>query len=442
MSVLKRANTWEISESEGESDPENTPAIKCIEFTHQDDNSKDTATSVSHTDIKDKPDDNTECKTEPIRDALEAPQHPQSGTPSPRRKRRTKEEIELDNQRAEERRDARETLKRERAKSKEVRREEQQRRKEVALRVKSLRPENCLKNLTVRLDPALLQDEGSDVLLGTLSAFEWRSSIETQLLPGSITWTRDVLQEEGCSGPVEEEQILLVSGVTDFMDVVVSVQQTLRGDGEESGSFFTPLSECLNQDAKMVVTVLVTGANPNYRSGTGDGYESNQRSQLGMEHLDIEEVLVYLQLYWNVTVVFVDNWQEVTDHVSFVTKALSKRPYRLLTERCELPFCVDGTWASGTRVDRDGSGLREVWSSQISQLNRVSPAVAATVTAAYPSPQLLLQAYDSFESGEEKKALLANLLVNTGGKERRVGPDISARVYRSLTAQNAQLVLD
>lgn len=68
-------------------------------------------------------------------------------------------------------------------------------------------------------------------------------------------------------------------------------------------------------------------------------------------------------------------------------------PCRLLTEKAELPFCVDGSWASGARVERDGSGLFQVWSKQIQQLNRVSPAVASTVTAAYPSPQLLLQVY-------------------------------------------------
>jgi len=66
-------------------------------------------------------------------------------------------------------------------------------------------------------------------------------------------------------------------------------------------------------------------------------------------------------------------------------------PRRLLSERSELPFCVDGSWASGARVERDGSGLIQVWSRQIQQLNRVSHAVASTVIASYQSPQLLLQ---------------------------------------------------
>ncbi|TMS22055.1 putative crossover junction endonuclease EME2 [Larimichthys crocea] len=161
-----------------------------------------------------------------------------------------------------------------------------------------------------------------------------------------------------------------------------------------------------------------------------------------MEALDIEEVLVYLQLYKNISLVFLDGWQEVTDHVCAVTKALSKRPFKLLTERAELPFCVDGSWASGSRVERDGSGLFQVWNKQLQQLNRVSPAVATAVTVAYPSPQLLLQAYQSLGSEEERKGLLAGLLVKSGGKERRIGPEISARVYRCLTAQNPQLVLD
>eukprot|EP00063_Salmo_salar_P039492 XP_014014327.1 PREDICTED: probable crossover junction endonuclease EME2 [Salmo salar] len=449
MSVLKRAKTWEISESEGESDAETKPSIKCDAFTDQGDDNDETATANSPTDNLEQgnKDYNTNCKstaiTEPS-DTLVAPRPAMSGTASPGRKRRTKEEIEADRQRVEERKEAREKLKRVRAEEKEERREEQQRRKEAAERQKSLRPENCLKCLTVCIDPALLQDDGSDVLLGTLSAVEWRSSIETQQLPHSITWTRDLPLEKDSSGPLEEEQVLLVLGLTDFMGMVVSVKQTLHGNGEESAveSFFKLLSECLNRDAKMVVTVLVMGSNANSWTGTWDVHELSQRSQLGMEDLDIEEVLVFLQLYRNITVVFLDSWQDVTDHVCAVTKALSKRPYKLLTERCELPFCVDGSWASGVRVERDGAGLGEVWSRQITQLNRVSSAVASTLTTAYPSPQILLQAYSSLESEEEKRGLLAGLLVKTGGKERRIGPEISARVYRSLTAQNPQLVLD
>ncbi|XP_029312182.1 essential meiotic structure-specific endonuclease subunit 2 isoform X2 [Cottoperca gobio] len=350
--------------------------------------------------------------------------------------------MEADRQTARERKEARDGQRAARAREKEEERREQQRRREAAENLKSLRPENCLKCLTVCIDPALLQEDGSDILLDALATFEWRFSIESQQLPHSITWTRDLPQ--GDDGPVDEEQVVVVLGLTVFMDMVISVKKMLDSDEEETGagSLLGPILECLNRDAKKVVTLLVTHSQLDYRVDACGVRSLDETLPLGMEDMDVEEVLVYLQLCKNVSLVFLDGWQEVTNHVCAVTKSLSKRPFKLLTERAELPFCVDGSWASGARVERDGSGLIQVWSRQIQQLNRVSPAVASTVVAAYASPQLLLQAYQSLGAEEDRKSLLAGLLVRSAGKERRVGPEISARVYRCFTAQNPQLVLD
>ncbi|XP_074476223.1 essential meiotic structure-specific endonuclease subunit 2 [Sebastes fasciatus] len=426
MSVLRRAKTWEISESEG-SDAETKQIV-----------------TVS-TDLTEDQSSDHKCKTLPSSSL--SPRPPDGGcTPSPARKRRTKEEVEADRQANRERKEARERQRTARAQEKEERRREQQERREAAEKLKSLRPESCLRCLTVCIDAALLQHDGSDILLATLASFELRFSIESQQLPQSITWTRDLPQQgEDGKGSVEEEQVVLVLGLTDFMDMVISVKKMLDSDGEDTGmgSFLSPVLERLNRDAKNV-TLLVTDSLPDYRTDACGVHlpDETLQSKLGMENLDTEEVLVYLQLCKNISLVFLDGWQEVTNHVCAVTKALSKRPFKLLTEREELPFCVDGSWANGVRVERDGSGLIQVWSRQIQQLNRVSPAVASTVTAAYPSPQLLLQAYQSLGSEEDRKGLLAGLLVKSGGKERRVGPEISARVYRCFTSQNPQLVLD
>ncbi|XP_033975937.1 probable crossover junction endonuclease EME2 isoform X1 [Trematomus bernacchii] len=437
MSVLRRAKTWEVSDSE-DSDAEKKP-----------DSNLDERSQTITVSEEDKAPDN-KCNTlqsSPITtesrqtSALSPPR--QHATPSPARKRRNKEEVEADREAARERREERERVRTAKTRVKEERKQEQQRRREAAENLKSLRPENCLKSLTVRIDPALLQDGGSDILLDTLATFDWRFSIESQQLPHSITWTRD-LPQQGEDSLLEEEQVVLVLGLTDFMDTVVSVKKMLDSNEEQTGagSFLSPILECLNRDAKKVVTLLVTDPQQDYRADAVPLLDETLQSKLGMENVDVEEVLVYLQLCKNISLVILDGWQEVTNHVCAVTKALSKRPFKLLTERAELPFCVDGSWASGVRVERDGSGLIQVWSRQVQQLNRVSPTVASTVIAAYPSPQLLLQAYQSLDSEEDRKSLLAGLLVKSGGKERRIGPEISARVYRCLTAQNPQLVLD
>uniref|UniRef100_A0A3B4G3N4 Essential meiotic structure-specific endonuclease subunit 2 n=1 Tax=Pundamilia nyererei TaxID=303518 RepID=A0A3B4G3N4_9CICH len=343
MSLLRRAKTWEISESE-DSDAETKPGLGS-------DNSIQTASRE-----KQEQGSHNSAANRGGSAALAPPAAGGSGTPSPARKRRSKEEIEEDRLKVKERKEAREKQRAARAQEQEERRQEQQRRREAAKTLKSLRPENCLKCITVCIHPVLLQQDGSDVLLDTLVSLDWKFSIESEQLVGSIAWTQDLPQ----------------------------------------------VGNSLNLDLAICYIFV-----------------------------DSREGLLFW-LYW----------QEVTDHVCAVTKALSKRPFKYATVLSELPFCVDGSWASGVRVEKDGSGLIQVWSRQIQQLNRVSPAVASAVTGSYPSPQLLLQAYNSLGSEEDRKELLAGLSAKSGGKERRVGPEISARVYRCLTAHNPQLVLD
>ncbi|XP_061665343.1 probable crossover junction endonuclease EME2 [Syngnathoides biaculeatus] len=373
-------------------------------------------------------------------DASAPPPADERRRPSPTRKRRSKEEIEADKAKARERREAREESRAARERQRQRKREEIEKRKEAARHLSSFKPENYIKRLTVCIDSALLQQEGSDILLGTLSSFEWRYSIQQQTLPNSITWTKD-LPEPTADGTrtVPEDQLLQVLSPSEFLEKAISVKKVIDSEVEEPEAGLFESGH--NPDPVQVVTMLVTESQPDYRKHAYALGETNQ-SKYGGQNMDLEEVLVYLQLHRNVSVLFVDGWQEVTDHVCAVTKSLSKRPYKLLTAQPDLPFCVDGPWASGVRVEKDGSGLRQVWTKQIQQLNRVSQATASCVTAAYPSPQLLLQAYEALSSEEDKQNLLADLIVRAEGRERRVGPDISTRIYRCLTAENPDLVLD
>ncbi|XP_077357978.1 essential meiotic structure-specific endonuclease subunit 2 isoform X2 [Festucalex cinctus] len=405
MTTLNKPTIWEISDSDTEVDEESRSDL---EF-------------------------NDSAKDSRVTNVLVRPPSDERDRPSPAKKRRSKEEIEADKEKARQRREAREKHRAAKEREKQEKRKQQQKRKEAAQHLNSLKPENYLKCLTVCIDPALLQQQGCDVLLGTLSSFDWRYSIQQQPFTNSITWTRDVPQAEDGEGTVAEDQLVQLLSPSEFLDVAMSVKKMIDNEGEES---VCPIMKGLNQDAGKVATLLVTLSQTEYRRhALGETFQSKYGG-------DIEEILVYLQLDKNISVFFVDGWQEVTDHVCAVTKSLSKRPLKQLTEQSELPFCVDGSWASGVRVEKDGCGLKQVWSKQIQQLNRVSQATASCVTATYPSPQLLLQAYKAASSEEERKKLLADLAVKGEGKDRRVGPEISTRVYRCLTAHNPELVLD
>lgn len=76
-------------------------------------------------------------------------------TASPARKRRSKEEMEADRETTRQRKEARERQRAARAQEREQRRQEQRGRREAAENLKSLRPENYLKSLTVCIDPGI-----------------------------------------------------------------------------------------------------------------------------------------------------------------------------------------------------------------------------------------------------------------------------------------------
>ncbi|XP_062848330.1 probable crossover junction endonuclease EME2 [Trichomycterus rosablanca] len=447
MSGPKRAHTWEISDS----DTEDGGTVGGTEGGADQDGGAvgERTCDPIITDQSSEPGSGSQPPPEPTT---------RSPTPGERRreKRRGKQEKRGVKEEREKQKEEREKQKEEREKQKEVKRQEQMRRKEVMEEVRRLRPEEYLKSVTLHIHPVLLQESGCDVLLNVLAGLGWRNRIDEHDLTHSISWTRQLphTDGEGDEGEVEEDQVLMVINQTEFIDMMTSIKQALIGECEGAETLFQPLSEYLNRNAATVVSLLVTGGqrlHTQSHAHRGASYDDDDddddddlcpRSQLGLQSIDIEEVLVYLQLYKNVSVQFMFGWQEVTDHVCAVTKALSKRPFKRQYDVPDLGFCVDGSWAGGVRVDKSGRGLAQVWTRQLQQLNRVSVAMATAVTTAYPSPRLLLQAFEHQESPEEQRRLLADLTVTGAATGRRIGPELSSRVHRLMTSQNPELVLD
>lgn len=57
------------------------------------------------------------------------------------------------------------------------------------------------------------------------------------------------------------------AGLYALLHIILLPLQMLDSEGEETevGAFLSPLLECLNRDAKKVVTLLVTDSQPDYR---------------------------------------------------------------------------------------------------------------------------------------------------------------------------------
>lgn len=165
-----------------------------------------------------------------------------------------------------------------------------------------------------------------------------------------------------------------------------------------------------------------------------------------VSRVDMEEALVDLQLHTHAQARIVQSWKELADFTCTFTKAVAEAPFKKLRDQTSFSFCLESDWARGMKVDRAGRGLAQVWRRQIQQLNRVSLEMASAVVATYPSPQLLVQAYQRCFSEQERQNLLADIQVRRGegvtSTSRRVGPELSRRIYLQMTTLQPDLSLD
>lgn len=344
---------------------------------------------------------------------------------------------------------------------------QQERKKKAALvtRLKALRPEECLRHIVVVLDPGLLQMAGGGQLLGALQSMGCCCGIEAQAVPGSITWRRKSGPTEvGEEGWVEEPMVLVVLLAEAFVSMTYNFKQGSLGSMEKGKetlrSFVTDITA--KTEGKALSLVIVdqekhfSDLNPPKRRKQGVAKKEQAKKKKRklseantgpmVSRVDMEEALVDLQLHTQAQARIVQSWEELADFTCTFTKAVAEAPFKKLRDQTSFSFCLESDWAGGAKVDRAGRGLALVWRRQIQQLNRVSLEMASAVVDAYPSPQLLVQAYRRCFSEQERQNLLADIKVRRGegvtSTSRRVGPELSRRIYLQMTTLQPDLSLD
>lgn len=355
-----------------------------------------------------------------------------------------------------------------RASQKESTQRQQEGKKKAALvnRLKAQRPEECLKHIVVLLDPVLLQMEGGGQLLGALQSMDCSCVIEAQAVPCSLTWRRKAgPSEDGEEGWVEEPMVLVLLLAEVFMSMIYHFKQGSLGSTEEGKktleSFVTDITaRTAGKDLSLVIVdpeKCFSAPNPlrrKQRAANREQAKEKKKQQKQPEantgamvtRVDVEEALVDLQLHTEAQARIVQSWKELADLACAFTKAVAEAPFKKLRDQTSFSFCLESDWAGGAKVDRSGRGLALVWRRQIQQLNRVSLEMASAIVDAYPSPQLLIQAYKRCLSEQERQNLLADLQVRRGegvtATLRRVGPELSRRIYLQMTALQPDLSLD
>ncbi|XP_010136655.1 PREDICTED: crossover junction endonuclease EME1, partial [Buceros rhinoceros silvestris] len=359
-----------------------------------------------------------------------------------------------------------------RRKEREARRRQQEQEKErkraLARMLKAQRPGECHKYLTVELDAVLLQVDGGAQVLSALEAANYSCVVVNQAIPCSLTWRRKTvsLQMEEGDEWTEEPDVLVLLRLEEFLSMVRNYKQEAQGCAAgQKETLESYADRVMEKMPGKFLALAVVGVEAYFRSPRAQSKKGLQQAAASQEEkqgkqrkrkvkdsvpeitrLDVEEALVELQLSKPVQVSFFETWEELGEFAMMFTKAIAEAPYKRQQENTEFPFYLEKGSCGGVKVDPSGKGLLEVWKRQIQQFNRVSLEMAEAIVSAYPSPQLLIQAYSRCSSEQERENMLANIPVHRGdgvtATSRRVGPELSRRIYLQMTSHDPDLYLD
>ncbi|XP_039937593.1 crossover junction endonuclease EME1 [Hirundo rustica] len=348
--------------------------------------------------------------------------------------------------------------------------EEKERKRAVAKMLKAQRPGECQKYITVVLDPVILQVEGGEQILSALQAASYSCVFENHAVPCSITWRRKRVSSQMGGGEdewTEEPNVLVLLGLEEFLSMAHSYKQNADGcAGRQKETLQSYVAHMMEKMPGRILALAVVGVENYFRSlqvqpkqrlrqtaASGNQEKRGERrkkevkdSGLVLSRMDVKEALVDLQLSTQVQISIFESSEELGEYATMFTKAVAEAPYKRERENTGFSFYLEKGCCGGVKVDPSGKGLLKVWKRQIQQFNRVSSEMAEAIVSAYPSPQLLIQAYERCSSDQERENMLANIPVHRGegvtATSRRIGPELSRRIYLQMTSHDPDLCLD
>ncbi|XP_052770140.1 crossover junction endonuclease EME1-like isoform X2 [Mya arenaria] len=342
------------------------------------------------------------------------------------KKKRSREEIEENRKIAQEK-------KAERAKQKQMKEVEKEMRKAEREAKKTYSLNSCLQFIKVLVDTNVVNTCGLGVLI-LKACEELGVTCETRELPLPFTvmWVRNVassglgqdMKVETVYSEVEEQEVISVVPVADFVQMVDTFKQRQRGLSDSGITLQEYVSHMKSSLAGKNISVVVLGVEQYFR-------------------VDMEETTADTLMHADCMTFMHDSPEEVADMVRRFSKAVAERPAK--KDRFDPIFSFHEEGVGGVKVDRSGGGLLKVWKHQLLQFKNVSPDIAQAIIAVFPSPQMLRQAYKKCQTEKEAIQVLENIVVRRGAgvleTSRRVGKELSRRIYMLFTCDDPDFVI-
>ncbi|XP_064594743.1 crossover junction endonuclease EME1-like [Liolophura sinensis] len=383
-----------------------------------------------------------------------------------KKKRRTPGEIAESKRQTEHRKVQREQEKKEKE---ERKKREVQVRKAMQEAKKQLRPGDCMKYITVVVDLGVINAGPGAAVLAAFDDSEVKCVAESLAVPNTVIWRRKHLEhrmaDDGSFEMIEEEQtekeVLVVLTKLDFVQLVQNSRQAQQEGFCNEPTLVSHVQHIQQVYDNSRVTLFALGMTQYFREMKNcvqrqhreavrtAGQEvpnkkrAKQQNKVILSRIEVEEVLVGLQLETGCNYQLIDSSKELADLVKTFTKAVAEAP--LKKDRLESAFSFHCEGGTVGKVDKNGTGLLKVWKQQLQQFKTISTEMANAIISAYPSPRLLIEAYQKCSSEREAERLLEDIVVRRGAgaltTNRRIGKELSRRVYQLLNVTDPEFII-
>ncbi|XKL59907.1 hypothetical protein PGB90_000923 [Kerria lacca] len=311
---------------------------------------------------------------------------------------------------------------------------------------KFLKPGECMQYISVRIDPHLLSANFGVELLLALKTADIQYDINSQKIPHTIFWSRKISQN---SENNSKDSFVIIWSIKELISLISSKKlksQIIEYITRTNNGFtliifgtdeYFRTRKKKNREGKVNFTNRV-------QLNTQNSKQENVYDLLNFNRFDIETALGEVQLLLNIQYKFIETEQELGLFIVQFTKSLAELPYK--QEKSRRQQCV-GWFATAdskecVHVDHNNNGLLKLWQQQLCQFPNIGLDIAQAIISNYNSPRTLMEAYEKCSTQKEGELLLQNIPVRRIQgpltSVRRIGPEISKKVYLFFNNKNAE----
>ncbi|XP_076650966.1 methyl methanesulfonate sensitivity 4 [Halictus rubicundus] len=323
---------------------------------------------------------------------------------------------------------------------------------------KNIKPGECMKFMEVVLDEGIEQFSCKNEIITTLLDASVRYSIREELIPNSITWKRSIEN----SYVNEANEIRTVTDTENVKQILIIWNWDEGVRKVADGSFCTTISsiKATLPNYNMMLVIYGIGDYFAYRKKSKNSGKNGEKTQKTksknscefnnypeISKQQLESCLNEIQVITKCSSRLINTSEELSLMVYQCTKAIAEIPFKAeknesLTSKFD--WYVMGDNRNSVRVDKDGNGLKRLWQQQLCQFNLSSLEIAEAICSVYRCPADLMEAYNNCTQTEGMNLLKDIPIRRAVGPlttSRKVGPELSKKVYIMFTSEDGETLL-